>query len=99
MALCKDSILTKGQKVVAAYRYKGLQGGAVIGFFIGLILVVQTFEPGMFDIEKLLVWTSVTSIVFALLGWLIYGGTSGLTGYDGSSGGSGDSGSDGGGGD
>jgi hypothetical protein len=90
--------LTKGQKVVDAYRYKGLQGGAVIGFFVGLILVVQTFEAGMFDLEKLLVWTSVTSIIFALLGWLFFGGTSGLTGYDDSSSGSGDSGSDGGGG-
>lgn len=89
--------MTKGQKVVSAYRYKGLQGGAIIGFFIGLVLVVQTFEPGIFDIEKFLIWTSVTSIIFALLGWLLYGSASGLTGYD-DSGSTGDSGSDGGGG-
>ncbi len=93
--------MSNGQKVVSQYRFKGLQGGAVIGFFIGLILVVQTFEPGMFDIEKLLTWTLVTTLIFALLGWLIYGGTSGLTGYDAHSGGGGggiDGGSDGGGG-
>ena len=91
--------MTNGSKVVKEYRYRGLKGGAVIGFFVGLLLVVQTFEPGLFDFKRFLIWTSVTSIIFALIGWLIYGGTAGLTGYDDSDytgGGSDGSGGDGG---
>jgi hypothetical protein len=102
-ALCnKESNLTNGQEVVKAYRFKGLKGGALIGFFIGLLVVTQSFEPNTFDIKKVLIWTSVTTVLFALFGWLLYGGTSGFTGYDESSdsSGSGDSGGDtGGGGD
>ncbi|MGR6871518.1 hypothetical protein ACU6U9_04260 [Pseudomonas sp. HK3] len=89
--LSKESHLTNGQKIVKAYRFKGLKGGALIGFFIGLLLVTQSFEPGTFDIKKVLTWTAITTTLFALSGWLLYGGTSGFTGYNESSDSSGSS--------
>jgi len=92
---------SSGKKVVHVYKYRGLKGGAVIGFFVGLILVLQTLEPEVFDIQKVLIWTIVSSTLFAIIGWFIYGGTSGLIGYSdsdseggGSDSGSGDCGGD-----
>lgn len=83
---------SNGKKVVHIYKYRGLKGGAVIGFFVGLTLVLQTLELEVFDIKKVLSWTIVSSALFALIGWFIYGATSGLIGYS-------DSDSDGGGSD
>jgi len=95
LALCKEVSLIKGQEVVKEYRFRGMKGGALFGFFIGLIVVFQSLEPGAADIQKILIWTAATTIFFALVGLLLFGGSAGVLGYDDSSDSSSDSGGSG----
>lgn len=67
--------MRRAQELIWRHHIRGMKTGAVIGVVVGLILVMQTFAPGVFELRKLIIWTGVTSVLFAACGWFLYGGT------------------------